>query len=199
MFSQRDEEKYILDYFKNSKGVFLDIGAWEGKTFSNTHALALKGWSGICVEPSPSVIGALRKLYENRKDIEVFNVCIGNINGDVDFYDAGGDATSSTNPAELIHWERCYGTKFKKIKVPMLTFETLVKNSIYTNFDFISIDVEDDKLGKSILQQIDLQKYKVKMICIEASSMRSEIIKYFDDRKYKLIYNSGAENIVVAL
>jgi len=57
MFSQNDEEKHIVRFFRDKidKGSFLDIGAYNGKAFSNTHRLALNGWSGVCLEPSPSV------------------------------------------------------------------------------------------------------------------------------------------------
>lgn len=40
MFSQNQEEKYTLEYFKNFKGRFLDIGAADGVGLSNTRALA---------------------------------------------------------------------------------------------------------------------------------------------------------------
>ena len=63
MFTQRDEEKYILEFFKGNTGRFLDIGAANGECFSTTRALALLGWSGVCVEPSPTVLPALRTLY----------------------------------------------------------------------------------------------------------------------------------------
>lgn len=196
MFSQREEEKHILNYFQGQKGTFLDIGAWNGKTFSNTHEIALRGWNGICVEPSPSVISSLRDLYKDRPDIEIYNVCIGMKDGDVEFYDAGGDATSSTNEKETHSWTRDYGTKFTKMTVPMLTVPSLLKQSKYNKFDFLSIDVEDDELGFSILKQFDLMK--LTMICIEASSIRKKVISYMSDRGFNLIYNSGAENIIVA-
>ena len=62
MFSQRDEEQVILDHFGDRVGTFLDVGAYDGITFSNTHALALKGWSGVCVEASPSCFVKLMKI-----------------------------------------------------------------------------------------------------------------------------------------
>ncbi len=53
MYSQNNEEKFILEHFKNRKGKFLDIGAYDGKTFSNTFALVELGWSGLEIEASP--------------------------------------------------------------------------------------------------------------------------------------------------
>jgi hypothetical protein len=51
MHSQNDEERHILDAFREGpEGNFLDIGAYDRITLSNTYCLALKGWSGVCVE-----------------------------------------------------------------------------------------------------------------------------------------------------
>ena len=36
MYSQRDEELHILGYFGDKVGRFIDIGAYDGKSFSNT-------------------------------------------------------------------------------------------------------------------------------------------------------------------
>lgn len=66
MFSQFEEEKYILDFFGERKGGFLDIGAWDGIEASNTRALALRGWRGLLVEPCPSVFD---DLLHNTHDI----------------------------------------------------------------------------------------------------------------------------------
>ena len=51
-YSQTGEQQVIFDYFgPEFKGTFLDIGANDGVTFSNTYGLSLKGWRGVCVEP----------------------------------------------------------------------------------------------------------------------------------------------------
>lgn len=42
---------------------FLDIGAGDGETFSNTRALALAGWGGVCVEPAAWAFDKLTTLY----------------------------------------------------------------------------------------------------------------------------------------
>lgn len=66
MFSQFEEEKIILEYWGDRVASFLDIGAWDGIELSNTRALALKGWSGILVEPEPS---AFLRLLNNVSSI----------------------------------------------------------------------------------------------------------------------------------
>ena len=74
---KQSEEECILEHFKDKyMGEFLDIGAHDGVTASVTHALALKGWGGVCVEPSPGPFVELMKLYRNRRDIRLVNAAV---------------------------------------------------------------------------------------------------------------------------
>ena len=56
-YSQHGEQAIILDYFEKQgiqQGRFLDIGANDGITFSNSYALVIRDWKGVAVEASPS-------------------------------------------------------------------------------------------------------------------------------------------------
>ena len=61
MYSQNQEEQYILNHFKDKQGTFLDLGAYDGKELSNTRALVEQGWAGCCVEPHPTICEQLEK------------------------------------------------------------------------------------------------------------------------------------------
>ncbi len=78
-FSQYNQDKFLKEVvFSNKKeGFFIDIGAHNGILFSNSLFFEkFNDWSGICVEPNPSVF---TKLILNRKSINL-NVCIGSEN-----------------------------------------------------------------------------------------------------------------------
>ena len=190
MYSQRLEEKYILDYFGN-EGTFLDIGAYHPETFSNTRALFDRGWSGICVEPSPNCYPTLKEFYKD-SNVEVYNCAVGNETGVIEFYDSNGDALSSTDTDHVKLWEKNYGSVFSKITVECLTLNDLIKKSKHKNFDFVSIDVENDRLGIDILKQLDLNK--VDMICLECGYQYREEVKLYTD--WHEVY-SNAENILM--
>lgn len=193
MPSQREEDKYILDYFKNNDtGTFLDVGGFHPETFSNVQGLFDKGWDGVIVEPSPNCYPTLRDFYKGT-GIEVFNCAIGNKTEQIEFWDSNGDAISSTDPEHVKKWERDYDCTFEKIKVQCFTLEDLIEQSTYKSFNFVSIDVENDKLGIDILKQVDL--YSVGMVCLECSyDLRSEVRSYMAG--WKEIY-SNAENILL--
>ena len=167
MFSQNDEEKHIVNFFKGkvARGNFLDIGAYNGKAFSNTHRLALNGWSGVCFEPSQSVFPALEKLYKDREDIICDDRAIGGHNKEETFYDSCGDAISSFNMSHVAKWKKNWNSDFKETTVNVITFDTLFSD-YGTNFHFINIDVEATNF--KLFNRLDFNKLDTcKLFCIE--------------------------------
>ena len=141
MYSQRNEETYILRYFEKQMGRFLDIGAFDGKTFSNTRQLALNGWGGVCVEPCPSVIGALESLYKDNKKIKIIKKGIGKEKGVLPFYDFYGDAIGTFDKKHALLWEKKAKRKWIELQVPVIAVNDLFEQ-VGFNFDFINIDTE---------------------------------------------------------
>lgn len=72
-FSQNGEQAAILAWAaaQPNTGSFLDLGAYDGVTYSNTAALADLGWSGICVDAAPDAVAACAARYSARADIDV--------------------------------------------------------------------------------------------------------------------------------
>jgi len=195
MFSQRNEELYIVEFFKGVyQGRFLDIGAYDGKTFSNTHQLALQGWDGVCIEPSPSVFPALQKRYENNNRIQVRQVAIGDITGKKEFYDSGGDAISSFDVEHVKKWESNGGKNYSKVMVDCLTVDALFADIKY-DFDFVNIDTEG--LSLYILERLPFVRlYKMKMICIEYDKNLERILKVIKEYEFEKLVIT-AENVIV--
>lgn len=83
-YSQKGQDKYLHEKFFKEKtdGVFVDIGAYDGITISNSYFFEKTlGWQGFCIEPNPE---AFEKLKNNRNCICIQG-CITNFNGTADF------------------------------------------------------------------------------------------------------------------
>src|SRR5690554_1870971 len=104
-YSQNDEQEHILNFFVDRPRRFLDIGAYDGKAFSNTFALAERGWGGVCVEPSPGPFVGLMNHHAGRRDITLVNCALATQPGWITFHDSGGDAISTLDPAHRAKWE----------------------------------------------------------------------------------------------
>jgi hypothetical protein len=66
-YSRFDEEKIIHEMISATvpkPPFFVDIGAGNGVTDSNTCLLAIKGWQGLSIEPDPLQFSELAKEYE---------------------------------------------------------------------------------------------------------------------------------------
>lgn len=176
MYSQNQEEKKIVEYFNGRVGKFLDIGAFDGKMFSNTLRLAELGWSGVCVEPSPEPFLALQKLHANNPKITCVQAAIGSIDGHVTFYDSAGDAVSTTEVQHRHKWENGSRVRFKEIQVPSMTPGTLLQN-YGSYFDFVNIDTESTNLP--ILRWFAAACLRFELLCIEHDEKHPEIVAMY--------------------
>ena len=185
MYSQNDEEIHILRYFRDHQGTFLDIGAFDGENLSNTRQLALNGWKGVCLDPSPMVFPKLKELYKDNKFIQTLQIAITDSDGESEFYD-NDQAVATLDVNETKRWGDTQVFQMDKVKT--MAWETFYKR-YPLQYDFVNIDAEG--YDWNILQQIDLNAIGCKCICIEHNSV--ETIKYIN-----FIARQGFTNIVNA-
>lgn len=199
--SQNGEQQVILDYFADKTGTFLSIGENDGVTLSNVRALALLGWKGVCVEPADEPFEKLQNLYDGT-GVECWKIAIGNKDGIEDFWDMGShlgsDDTSllaTTKESELLRWK---GTvDFRKTQCLVWTFASLLENSSYKKFDFVSIDAEG--LDYDILSQMDLRKMGVQMVCVEWNSIDKEKYVNYCGNYGLILVEENFENLIFAI
>jgi FkbM family methyltransferase len=189
-YSQKGEQQVIIDYFGDHIGTFLDIGANDGFTFSNSYALSELGWSGVCVEPNKGAYKALVELA--RKNVLCLNSCIGAENKDIIFYESTDSLVSTTVESEMHKWKKVQG--FTPIKTKMITFAQMLDRSFIKTFDFITIDTEG--VDYEILSQIDLTD--TKMVCVEVNERgRNEYLEYCEKYALKLLLDNNL-NLIFA-
>lgn len=195
-FSQNGEQKIITEYFTPGEwgylvGTFLDVGSNDGELLSNSRMLALMGWYGCCVEPAPVAYAKLATLYDKDLRVKTVNAAITTQDGPIEFYDSGthlhkGDTSllSTTHPETLARWKRS-GEQFTKTTVRGITFETLMKETASTHFDFISIDAEGADLD--ILRQMDLTALGCRMLCVETNWNDAPFVEYAASHGMRLL------------
>jgi FkbM family methyltransferase len=205
-FSQHNEQQVILDYFKNQKPedlFFLDCGANDGKTFSNTHALALAGWFGICIEPGRMAFDKLSALYADTSHVTCFNIAITRVNGPVVLHESGSidsediGLLSSCHYAETLKW--IHDVKFTDLVVQGVSWTSFCETYIDSTYDFINIDAEGMDL--EILFQMDLTELQCKLLCIEwgqDQAKKNSIHHYASKFGMKLVY-SNETNLIYGM
>lgn len=207
-YSQNKEDQIIWDLIGNKiSGCILEIGANDGKTFSNSLFFIENGWRAVLVEPSPR---AFKKLVERHGDnplVELHQIAITDTYGKITFYESDthlgqGDVAlvSTAVESELKRWGN--SEKFEQISVESTTYGDFVNNRLKTKalakqvhpfFDVISIDAEGFDL--QILKQIDKNSFKV--LCIEWNSnpqTKKEILEWLPEFK---VVATNPENIIL--
>jgi len=198
--SQNNEQEIIFDYFGDFVGAFLDVGANDGRTLSNTLALIEKGWSGDLIEPSPKAFERLITEHDGNIRLALHNVAIATYDGEIEFNESGellgqGDVglVSSVKQEEMDRWKPM-NMQFEKMKVPCRTFKTFMKGSMYKQYDFLSLDIEGMEL--EVLPQIDFSELGIRLACIEYNGKGKE--KYEEIMKGFKIIHQNAENLIFA-
>ena len=83
-FSQSLQDEFVdkVIFNKKRQGYFVEIGAHDGISFSNTYFLEkFRNFNGLCIEPNPNVY----KRLVNNRNCQTKQVCISNKAGEVDF------------------------------------------------------------------------------------------------------------------
>lgn len=194
MYSQYDEEPAITGYFAGVPGPhrFLDIGAYDGKKFSNTYRLVELGWPGVCVEPSVAPFHSLLDLHRDNPGIVLVNAAVTLASALQEFQDTGGDAISSFDAQHVQKWKGA-GGKFRAVLVKTITMQELL-DAVGYDFTFISIDVEG--LSLALLAQLPLDRLpKLRLICIEHDGRVDAVRSIL--KGWREVFRN-AENIILA-
>ena len=186
-------------FFKNKQnGVFVDIGAHDGITLSNTYFFEKSmGWTGICVEPIPEVYNRLKK---NRSCVCVQG-CIFDNRDSVPFLKISGWAEmlsgimENYDPQHLkrIQWEiDLNGGQSEIINVKCYDLTDLLIDHHMHHIDYLSIDTEGGELG--ILQSIDFSRIDIDVIEVE-NNYHDPFQAFLEPLGYRKICELGPDDI----
>jgi FkbM family methyltransferase len=189
----------IIDFalVHKKKGTFLDIGAHDGVTFSNTFFFEHKRhWTGICIEPNPDVFN---QLITNRNCI-CENCCIAKEETTMTYRKVEGHWHSemlsgileflSPEHIERINEDiRQYNGSFQDIPIECKNINNIINKHHMFDFDYISIDTEGAELD--IIESINFKLYHFKILSIETNSYNKDKNKRIKDmlKKHGYIYS----------
>lgn len=188
-FSQRDEDTVIRKHFENVfDGNFLDIGAGDGFTFSNTKILYDNGWSGVYIEPSPSLFPVLKEL-SNPDRVKLIKKALSDKSGQIGMYHAPKDFVSTTVESHRKKWQSA--VNFEHISVDTITWAEI---EAMGKFDFINLDIEGNSVDM-LLKMPESMLNRVKMLCVEYDDKKDLVKHYLNRYKLRPVYES-AENLI---
>lgn len=142
---------------KLGKGFFVESGASDGETDSNSLFYELSGWTGLLVEPDPKAYAVLKTKHRRAY---VFNGCL-----------------SPTGQAETLHFSASPTLGLSAIEgmddvkqsreyeVKAQPLHKLMEAAGHSTIDFWSLDIEGSE--SKVLQSTDFSKVEVGVLMIE--------------------------------
>ena len=164
-YSQHGEDRALWDFFRGqSGGVCVEVGGFDGETFSNTLTFEENGWRTIIVEPMPHFA---RKIQDRRPQATLFACAAGAVPGEAKLVIAHGVEALSTTTAKADHLERIrkLGGRTEEVTVPVRTLDAMLAEAGVGQIDFITIDVEGGELA--VLAGFDLARWQPRVVILE--------------------------------
>ena len=183
--SQNKQDLLVLNKLDfKTKGFFVEFGACDGITKSNTYLLEKNfNWDGIVVEPAKVYLDSLSK---NRKCI-IENLIVYNSSDMlIDFNEVSNPELSTIsdfNDSDKNNFKRKFGKSYQVKTISL--YDLLKKNNAPNVIDFLSIDTEGSEY--SILEQFKFDEYKFRVIVVEHNytQNRQKIYDLLSKNKYK--------------
>lgn len=200
---QYQQDKYLDRLFnKKSNGVFIDIGAHDGQTFSNSLFFEKqRNWKGLCVEPIPEIFA---KLNETRTCVKI-NGCISEKTGIEKFLRVRGEFVDTEMLSGLVdkydpkHLERIdreikqYGGSKEEIEVTCYNINDLLYENKFNRVDFFTIDTEGNEM--SILKTINFKTFDIDVLLVENNYQTEEMNQFMQSKGYKRIKKIGHDEV----
>ncbi len=188
-FGQYGEDLFVNQFFKDrDTGIYVDVGCFHPRRYSNTHLLYHRGWHGVNIDMSQNKL----KLFDIDRPKDI-NICaaVTQEPGDITAYSFGyQSAIDTTNKEMAEQWSKTFKKSYKKIKVPARRLSDILEETNIGKVDYINIDVEGAEMG--VLNSLDFKKTAPELMSIEIHGrlddvMSSPVTRFLNEQNYELV------------
>jgi len=182
-------EKYLPD-----RGFFVEVGAFDGESFSNTSGLADLGWTGLYIEPHP-VYAAKCRARHALNDVRIVENAVASEPKTIVLQSGGALTTASEATKEAysrIDWAK--GIRFDgQIPVVGLPLESILREAnVGRQFDLLVVDVEGFEY--EVFVSFNLPWWSPAMVIVELNDYH----KSFDDMPKLQLASKQVREMILA-
>jgi hypothetical protein len=210
--AQFGEDRILWKVFRGRRhGYFIDVGAYDGVTISNTYFLEQMGWQGMLIEPIEVLC---RRAAQVRPNSRVIHAALSKPGGP-----ATGTFTITKNVpvlsflhADPEHVQRCLseGAELIEVEVPVRTLDDVILAERHRpanvrgpwvphvgwQIDLVSIDVEGGEMG--VLEGFHLERFKPRILVVENDRPAGAAIEpYLRSRGYRRFHRQKINDFYV--
>jgi len=149
---------YQRCFGRRKAGRFVEIGAFDGDTYSNTSALADLGWQGLYIEPMPTFFDRCRSRHAKNPAVTTVNLAVGAASGRAFMVDKGA----------LTQIRQGYERDAVEVEIRRLD-DILTEQELTPGFDLLVVDVEG--FEGEVFAGFDLARWRPSAIIIELSDL----------------------------
>ncbi len=191
-FSQTGEDKLVLSYLEQISGYYVDVGAYDPITFSNTFAFYLRGLRGINIEPNPDAIPAFEHLRSEDKTI---NMGVSRNAQDLDYYSFNLPTFNTFNKdfAERILSNQSGLVQHSIRKIPTRPLTDILNEHAPQDQPFQLLSVDAEGMDLEVLQSLDWKKYRPEIVLVEDLAFEIEdpqssvLFQFMKSQSYTLV------------
>ena len=195
MYYSQDKQDEMLDtliFQQYKRGIFVEIGAWDGICFSNTLFFEKeRKWTGITIEPLPD---RYEQLVKNRPNTINLNVAINDVEGETEFLAISGDTgmlSGIKSNYDSRHLQRIeketteLQTQATIIKVQSRRLDSIFRQHNIQRVHYLSIDAEGSEMN--IIRSIDFDFTYIDVIGFENNypETNKPILEFLETKGYK--------------
>ena len=192
-YGKNNLDKKLKKFLNYKNGFYIEIGAYEGVTQSNTlYFEKNKNWHGILIEPSKGIFQKCKK-HRSKKNYFYNKACVSfnykkkfiklNYSGLKTYSDKYLDVKKQkeyiSNP-EIFIGEKTYEYNAKTATMNSLLYKSNAPKII----DFLSLDTEGAEF--EVLGGIDFKKFKFRYLLVETDNIL-KLKKFMLKKNYKFI------------
>ncbi|QDL91804.1 FkbM family methyltransferase [Paroceanicella profunda] len=197
-FSQAGQDEFLdRTVFRRKRGgVFVEVGAYDGITGSNTAFFeAFRGWTGLLVEAAPHLHA---QVCANRAS-PCLNLAVAAQEGEADFLDIRsgyvqmGGLLDTLGAGARAAIEADSRTRAEVIRVPTRPLADILSGAGLRRIDYISIDIEGGE--EAVLAAFPFARFEIAAWSIEVNEASPAIAAIMDAAGYRLAAHVGVDQI----
>lgn len=149
--------------------MFVEVGANDGLTVSNTWGLAERGWTGLMIEPIAETAQLCRHNHRDHENIRVLECAVGATDGAFVTMNVAGVLTTANESVleeyRSLDWASAFVTG-KQVVAPLRTLDGILESDgVAEGFDVLVVDVEGYET--EVVAGLSLEQWRPRMVIME--------------------------------
>jgi FkbM family methyltransferase len=197
-FSESFQDRFLAEQIFPGRhdGVFVDIGAYDGVTGSNTLFFEkCRGWTGLCIEPDEDRFAELRA----NRSVPCVRGGVAGHDGTADFFRITAGFTQMGGLVATYAAETAAAVAARSavdvVQIRTSRLDSLLERHGMFEVDYLSLDIEGAEL--TALQTLDFERFRIAALSVERNAGAAAVHMLLREAGYCRVRRLGADDIFV--